>query len=138
MWRTVLRSTWLITQGFARRMQNGESYAFFYRRFIQLIGLVLAMKTDGITCPPIGNFIGTAADYRRRYVDDLLKADNEKERSLQKRKRDRDKVRKKVAGAGEDDYVRQAAQRSTRNAAAELRVSESVSSMKSTMNNQIQ
>ena len=61
MWHTVLlRSTWLITQGFARRMQNGEAYAFFYRRFIQLIGLVLAMKTDGITCPPIGNFIGTA------------------------------------------------------------------------------
>ena len=55
----VLHGTWLITQGFARRMQNGDAYAFFYRRFIQLIGLVLAMKTDGITCPPIGNFIGT-------------------------------------------------------------------------------
>ena len=67
-----------------------------------------------------------------------MKADNEKERSLQKRKRDRDKVRKKVAGAGEDDYVRQAAQRSRRNAAGELWVSESVPSMKSTMNNQIQ
>ena len=43
MWRTVLRSTWLITQGFARRMQNGEAYAFFHRRFIQLIGLVFAL-----------------------------------------------------------------------------------------------
>ena len=64
-----------------------------------------------------------------------MKADNEKERHLQKRKRDRAKVQKKVAGAGKDDYVRQDEQHSRRNAAGELQVSESVPSMKSTMNN---
>ena len=72
-------------------------------------------------CNPLGKDIGNAEEGKQISlpVDALLKADNDKKRSHQKRKHDRAKEWKKVAGAGEDDDVRPPAQRPRRNTAGE-------------------
>ena len=61
-------------------------------------------------CNPLGKLLAMQkkASKSGLSVNALLKTDNEKERSHQKRKRDRAKERKKVAGAGKDDDVRPA------------------------------